>query len=216
MIELLHMDCMEYMKECKDNAFDLAIVDPPYFDGPQKTGYYAGTKQITDVGVYETINSWEIVGQPYIDELVRVSKNQIIWGINYYDVSMPGGRIVWLKGEQGSPFSQADIAYHSFYNRIDVFRCLWSGFWKDGKTKNETRIHPTQKPKALYDWLLDKYAKPTDRILDTHLGSGSSAIAAHYFGCGFVGMEIDKDYYDAAVKRFDDETAQLDLLADDR
>lgn len=211
-IVLLNCDCMDYMKDCKDNVFDLAIVDPPYFNGPEKPGYYAGTKQITDVGEYVAIKTWEVPGQEYIDGLVRISKNQIIWGINYFDVAMPGGRIVWIKAGQSTPFSQADIAYHSFYNRIEVFNCLWSGFWKDVKTKGEKRIHPTQKPVALYDWLLDKFVKPGQRILDTHLGSGSSAIAAHYFGCDFVGMEIDKDYYDAAVKRFTDETAQLDLL----
>ncbi len=212
MIELLNCDCMEYMALQPDNSFDLAIVDPPYFDGPQKKGYYAGTKQITDVGDYKPIKNWFIPGKEYVDELVRVSNNQIIWGINYFDVSMPGGRVVWLKGEQGSPFSQADIAYHSFYNRIDVFKCLWSGFWKDGKTKGEQRIHPTQKPVALYDWLLSKYAEKGQRILDTHLGSASSAIAAHYFGCDFVGMEIDEDYFKAAKERFYRETSQLAMF----
>lgn len=208
MIELLNIDCMIYMKGCEDNAFDLAICDPPYFNGPQKKDYYKGTKQITDVGDYKELSNWEVPGQEYIDEIIRCSKNQIIWGINYFNVSLPGGRIVWVKGEQGSPFSQADIAYHSFYNRIDMFKCLWSGFWKDGMTKREVRIHPTQKPIALYNWLLGKYSEPGQRILDTHLGSGSSAIAAYYFGVDFVGCELDEDYYKAAQERFNQETKQ--------
>lgn len=208
MIELLHVDCMDYMKDCEDNAFDLAICDPPYFSGPQKPGYYSGTKQITDVGDYKPLENWQVPGTEYFDELFRISKNQIIWGVNYYNIPLPGGRVVWIKGEQNSPFSGAEIAYHSFYNRIDTFKCLWSGFWKDGMTKGETRIHPTQKPVALYSWLLEKYGTTGQRIIDTHLGSGSSAIASHYFGVDFVGCEIDKDYYNAAMKRFYAETAQ--------
>jgi site-specific DNA-methyltransferase (adenine-specific) len=211
-INLINADCMEYMATCDDNSFDLAIVDPPYFEGPQKNGYYTGTKQSAKTIEYMALPSWEVPGQEYIDELIRISTNQIIWGINYFDVSLPGGRIVWIKADQGTPFSQADIAYHSFYNRIDTFKCLWAGFWKDKKTKGEHRIHPTQKPIALYDWLLHNYAKPGQKIIDTHLGSGSSAIAAHYFGCDFVGLEIDKDYFEAAQKRFKNETRQIAMF----
>lgn len=212
-IQILHIDCMEYMKDCADNSFDLAIVDPPYFDGPQKKGYYYGTKQITETGDYKPLKHWKIPGKDYFNELMRVSKNQIIWGINYFNVALPGGRVIWIKANENTPFSQADIAYQSFYNRIDVFECLWAGFWKDAKTKNEKRIHPTQKPIALYEWLLNKYAKPGYKIIDTHLGSGSSAIAAHYSGFDFVGCEIDKDYFIAAQKRFKDETRQIELFA---
>jgi site-specific DNA-methyltransferase (adenine-specific) len=215
MIELLNIDCMEYMRTLPDKAFDLAIVDPPYFDGPQKPGYYKGTKQITEVGEYKDLGaSWEIPTQPYFNELLRVSKNQIIWGINYFNVAMPGGRIVWVKGEQGSPFSMADIAYQSFYNRIDLFKYTWSGFWQEAGKTREERIHPTQKPVALYKWQLSQYAKPTWKILDTHLGSGSSAISAHQMGFDFVGCEIDKDYYEAACKRFKEQTMQQDLFKD--
>jgi site-specific DNA-methyltransferase (adenine-specific) len=217
MIELLNMDCMEYMAGLSDKAFDLAIVDPPYFDGPQKAGYYAGTKQLCDVGAYADLSgSWEVPGQEFIDELQRVSSNQIIWGINYFNVALPGGRIVWVKGEQGSPFSMADIAYQSFYNRIDLFKYTWSGFWQEAGNKREERIHPTQKPVKLYEWLLTNYAKKKgQRILDTHLGSGSSAIAAHNLGFDFVGMELDKDYYSAACKRFEQHKAQGSLFMPD-
>ena len=212
MFELLRIDCMEYMATQPDNSFDLAIVDPPYFDGPQKPGYYKGTKQRAETGEYAEPQNWDIPGSTYFDELMRVSKNQIIWGINYFDVAMPGGRIVWIKGSGGSPFSQADIAYHSFYNRIDIFKCLWSGFWKDKITNQEVRIHPTQKPVKLYEWLLGNYAKPGQRILDTHGGSMSIAIAAHYFGCDFVGCEIDKEYFDAAKARVERETRQIAMF----
>ena len=211
-IELLHIDCMEYMATLPDKAFELAIVDPPYFDGPQKPGYYSGTKQRTEVGDYKTLEeSWQVPGQKYVDELLRVSKNQIIWGINYFNVAMPGGRIVWVKGNQGSPFSMADIAYQSFYLRIDLFKYTWSGFWQEAG-KKETRIHPTQKPIALYKWLLHKYAKPGDRILDTHGGSRSLAIACHQMGFDHVSCELDKDYHEASVKRFKEQTAQMQIF----
>ena len=204
---------MEYMATLPDKAFELAIVDPPYFDGPQKPGYYSGTKQRTEVGDYKTLEeSWQVPGQKYADELLRVSKNQIIWGINYFNVAMPGGRIVWVKGNQGSPFSMADIAYQSFYLRIDLFKYTWSGFWQEAGKEKEQRIHPTQKPIALYKWLLHNYAKPGDRILDTHGGSRSLAIACHQMGFDHVSCELDKDYHEASVKRFKEQTAQLSLL----
>ena len=212
-IELLHIDCMEYMATLPDKAFELAIVDPPYFDGPQKPGYYSGTKQRTKVGDYKTLEeSWQVPGQKYVDELLRVSKNQIIWGINYFNVAMPGGRIVWVKGNQGSPFSMADIAYQSFYLRIDLFKYTWSGFWQEAGKEKEQRIHPTQKHIALYKWLLHNYAKPGDRILDTHGGSRSLAIACHQMGFDHVSCELDKDYHEASVKRFKEQTAQMQIF----
>lgn len=204
---------MELMARYPDNYFDLAIVDPPYFDGPQKTGYYKGTKQITNIGDYSDLSmSWDIPDEIYISELERVSKNQIVWGINYFPVARPGGRIVWVKGEQGSPFSMADIAYHSFYNRIDLFKYTWSGFWQEKGKVREKRIHPTQKPVALYKWLLDKYAKQGDKILDTHLGSGSIAIACHDYGFDLTACELDKDYYNAAMKRLNQHRSQLSIF----
>ncbi|SDH26129.1 DNA methyltransferase [Nitrosomonas sp. Nm132] len=212
---LYQVDCMEYMATLQDKAFELALVDPPYFDGPQKPGYYKGTKQRCDVGAYKDVSSsWTVPNQKYFDELKRVSRNQIIWGINYFDFQgSSGGRIVWIKGEQGSPFSMADIAYQSFYNRIDLFKYLWSGFWQEPGIQKEVRIHPTQKPTKLYEFLLTNYAKPGDRILDTHLGSGSSAIAANNLGFEFVGCELDLDYYNAACERIEHHTKQMRLFA---
>lgn len=233
-LDLRNMDCMELMKEYPDNHFELAIVDPPYFDGPQKAGYYKGTKQRTDVGDYKDLSgSWDIPDITYFSELFRISKNQIIWGCNYYDYILKGGRVVWVKGTQGSPFSMAEVAYQSFYNRVDLFEYTWSGFWQEAGQVREKRIHPTQKPVALYKWLLQNYVKREEwttkttegcealirgekykpfKVLDTHLGSGSIAIACYYMGFDLVGSELDKDYYKAMMERIDKETSQQELF----
>jgi len=207
MIELNRIilaDCMDIMKDIPDKYFELAIVDPPYFGGPQKSNYYAGTKQKTAVGQYKDLSkSWELPDKKYFDELIRISKNQIIWGINYFDISMPGGRIVWIKGVEKSPFSMCDIAYQSFYNRIDMFKYLWSGFWQEEMKNKEQRIHPTQKPVALYRWILSQYAKPGDKIIDTHSGSGSLACACHLEKFDFLAIEKDEDYYKSSVERLE-------------
>lgn len=211
--EIINTDCMTYMATVTDNHFDLVVYDPPYFDGPQKPGYYKGTKQKCEVGAYKNLNNWKIPGEEYFNELQRISKNQIIFGINYLDVKAPGGRIVWIKGNENSPFSMAEIAYQSFYNRIDTFQYLWAGFWKEAGAIKEARIHPTQKPIALYEWILNRYAKPGQKIFDSHLGSGSSAIAANNMGFEFVGCEIDPDCYLAACRRIDEHSRQERLFA---
>jgi len=239
MIELLNCDCMDYMKDCENNAFDLAIVDPPYGIGSSKPTNKAGyVKQsngsrsfIPDSGYQH--KDWDNLPADgeYFNELKRVSENQIIWGVNYYDYYFGTGRIVWDKFNNHTDQHDCEIAYCSINNRVDIVRYMWAGFCQGliigndakkagiqigDKSRNEKRIHPTQKPVKLYEWLLTNYANEGDKILDTHLGSGSSAIAAHYMRFNFVGMEIDKEYYDAAVQRFEAETAQLDLLADVR
>jgi site-specific DNA-methyltransferase (adenine-specific) len=222
-IELLNMDCMEYLRAQPDKSFDLAICDPPYgigFDGENLSmscGIRADGTRRTDSSwrakksaqKYER-KTWD-TGRPpqdYFDELARVSTKSIIWGGNYFADCLPpsGGWVVWdkLKPAEWS-MSDCEFAYCNFGGSIKIFRHLWHGY---GKGEPEDRIHPTQKPVKLYKWLLDKYAKPGQRILDTHLGSGSSAIAAHYFGCDFVGCELDKDYHAAAVARFNRETKQ--------
>lgn len=211
---IMHADCMDYMRTVPDKFFDLAVTDPPYFDGPQKPGYYAGTKQSADVGEYKDLSkSWEVPGKDYFDQVVRVSKNQIIWGINYYDFAAPGGRIVWVKGAQGSTFSMAEIAYQSFYNRVDLFNYLWSGFWQEKGMQKEARIHPTQKPVRLYEWILSNYAKPGQKIFDSHMGSGSSAIACNNMNYEMVGCELDIDYYHAACARIAEYAKQERLFA---
>ena len=229
-IELLNMDCMEYMRGLPDKAFDLAIVDPPY--GIGEDGGKTRTKRVlqkngalmlcSDGGYIK--KSWDKIAPSaeYFVELSRVSKSRIVWGANYMPVIMQGGVIVWDKMNDGADQSGAEIAHCSLNNRVDVVRYMWRGMMQGesvgsdrqqgNKLLNEKRIHPTQKPVKLYEWLLTNYAKPGDRILDTHLGSGSSAIAAHRMGFDFVGMELDADYYAAAVQRFDSETAQRDLF----
>lgn len=220
-IQLLNADCMEVMAQYPDKYFDLAWPDPPYFNGPEKLGYYV--ERTSSVGVsrgeYKKLGSWQVPDNEFLEEVVRVSKHQIIWGINYYPFLHTPGRIVWDKCNGDSSFSDCEIASCSFHDSIRMFRYMWNGMmqgenYKRGwiqqgnKALNEKRIHPTQKPVALYTWLLENYAKPGQRILDTHLGSGSSAIAAHRFGVAeFIGCEIDAEYFEAARHRFQMETS---------
>jgi len=219
-IELLNIDCMEYMATCEDNAFDLAIVDCPYGIGetakrskqrvPKTQSKKWRNRKAPD---YKGNDSWDNSSpdKKYFLELMRVSKNQIIWGANHFAgdfESSSSGWVVWFKKrfDEKNDFSDAELAYTSFKRGCRLFHMPWIGF--GAVNAGEKRIHPTQKPVKLYDWLLTNYAKPGQRILDTHLGSASSAIAAHYFGVDFVGCELDKDYYDAACQRFDDQTRQ--------
>lgn len=238
-IELLHIDCMEYMATLPNKAFDLAIVDPPYGINVAKMAYTQednrpckqsnGTTLTVKKKKYKH-GDWDEkpADEHYLNELLRVSKHQIIWGINYMDFHIKGGRLVWNKlVPEGISFSDCEIAYCSLIERVEIVHYRWAGMiqgmycGKDvqkaliqqgNKQLNENRIHPTQKPVTIYKWLLHNYAKPGDKILDTHLGSGSSAIAAHKMGFDFVGCELDKDYYDSACKRFKEQTAQLSLL----
>lgn len=216
-VELLHMDCMEYMKTLPDNAFDLAIVDPPYGIGEngdrnKSRGKLAIAKD------YKPFAGGDLSApdKEYFAELVRVSRNQIVWGANHFADRLvcPASScwIVWDKLTGASDFADCEIAYTSFKTAVRKFQFQWSGMLQGDMKNKEIRIHPTQKPVKLYEWLLANYAKPGQRILDTHLGSGSSAIAAHYGGFDFVGTELDADYYAAAVKRFERETAQEDMF----
>ena len=229
MIELLHIDCMEYMKALPNNAFDLAIVDPPYGVGsvtymprsrhPAFGGFidrYDVTVATLDVNQRRRVKT-EIshpqcadttirnfgddnVAPPpeYFDELFRVSKHQIIWGGNYFLLPPSRGFIVWDK-VQPERFSMAmcEFAWISFNANSKIFRRVPMAGKEGG------RIHPTQKPVALYRWILKNYANPGDRILDTHLGSGSIAIACHELGFDLIGCEIDADYYNAAKQRLE-------------
>lgn len=224
------MDCMQGMKEFPDKYFDLAIVDPPYgrkeHGGRNRSGYVRqknGSKIFVKDGRYEN-RKWdnEPPSEDYFNELMRVSKNQIIFGCNYFDYPLIGGRIVWDKRNDGSNQSDAEIAYCSMNDRIDIFRYMWRGMFQgksitEGTTQqgnkrlNEKRIHPTQKPVALYEWLLNRYAKPNDIILDTHVGSASSLIACYNTNHKFVGFELDEYYYKVSKQRLDTEMAQMRL-----
>lgn len=217
-ITLILGDCIEYMATLEGKAFDLAVVDPPYgidaantFGGEQrKSGNGAAMKTAFEK------KSWDlgIPEKQYFDELMRVSKNQIVWGANYMSHLLPPsmGWIVWDKDNGTTKFSDAELAFTSFERALRVWKYTWNGMIQGDMKNKESRIHPTQKPVKLYQWIYANYAKPTDRILDTHLGSGSSAIAAHYAGLEFVGIELDPDYYAAAVERFKRETAQAALF----
>lgn len=220
-VELLNMDCMDYMRGLPDKAFDLAIADPPYFEGPNKPGFYRNgeySSTLVPAGKYGELKHWDVPGPAYFKELKRVSRHQIIWGANHFADrfnASGSGWIVWDKENGASSFADAELAFSSFDRAVRVFRYRWNGMIQGshGKPKlNEKRIHPTQKPVKLYEWLLANYTKPGDRILDTHLGSGSSAIAAHYGGFDFVGTELDPDCYAAATARFERETAQIAMF----
>jgi site-specific DNA-methyltransferase (adenine-specific) len=196
---------MEYMAGLPDKAFDLAIVDPPY--GIGMDGGNVGYKGANDFAKKD----WDkaIPKPEYFFELARVSKNQVIWGGNYFPLPTSRCFIIWDKGEgfYNRTYAECEMAWTSFDKNAKIFK-------RDPLAKGDYhgKIHPTQKPVALYKWLLHNYAKEGDKILDTHLGSGSSAIAAHNMGFDFVGCELDKDYYEAACKRFKEQTAQLTLL----
>lgn len=217
-IELLHIDCMEYMRGVPDKYFDLAIVDPPY--GIDASNKFSGELRKSGNGVaLKTAfkkKDWDkqIPSKKYFDELMRVSKHQIIWGANYMSHYLPPsmGWIVWDKDNGSTKFSDCELAFTSFGVALRKFLYTWNGMIQGDMRNKEERIHPTQKPIKLYQWLLENYAKPGQKILDTHLGSGSSAIAAHYFGVDFVGCELDADYYASAVERFNSATKQIDIF----
>ena len=214
MIRLFNMDCMEAMKYMPDKAYDLAIVDPPYFPEYGKE-IYPGP-EISTTGIkrhrFES-KHWDVPTNEYFSELIRVSVNQIIWGYNYYDIHNIGsGRIVWDKVNDDSLFSKAEIAYCSFHKSVQMFRFMWNGMLQGNMRNKEHRIHPTQKPVQLYKWLLKNYAKPGDRILDTHGGSMSIAIACHDMGFDLDLYEIDKDYFEAGKKRLENHQKQEQLF----
>lgn len=206
MINLLQGDCMDLMRSKPDKFYDLAIVDPPYFDGPNKLGYYGAVKSKTKVKrqSYNIIGSWDIPQQPYFDELYRTSKHQIIWGINYYEkYCKDNGRIVWDKVNDASTFSDGEIASCSLIDTVRFFRFMWNGMLQQDMKNKEVKIHPTQKPIALYKWLLTNYAKQGQTILDTHGGSFSHAIAAYDLGFDLDIIELDTEYFKDGKARFD-------------
>lgn len=202
-LELSCEDCMALMARYPDKHFDLAIVDPPYGIGKDgqttTTGGHGGRKAHVHKG-------WDAKppGADYFCELYRVSKDQIIWGANYYPGHLPKsmGWIFWDKGHRINQ-SDGELAFSSFDRALRVIEMNRVELLKEGT------IHPTQKPVKLYTWLLENYAKPRMKLLDTHLGSGSHAIAAHYFGAHLTACELDADYFAAACARITRETAQL-------
>ena len=197
-------DCMVVMARSPDKYFDLAVVDPPYGIGADKknSGLKLQSKHSATVNKDYGSQKWddEIPNEIYFCELMRVSKEQIVWGANYY--GLIGGMIYWRKNVTMPTYSRGEIAYCSKINRVDEFEYTWHGMLQGNMKDKEERIHPTQKPVALYDWIFKNYAERGQKILDTHLGSGSSRIAAYKAGLDFTGCELDKDYFEAQEARF--------------
>ena len=212
--EVYLMDCMELMGKYPDNYFDLAVVDPPYgiSYARGKNGFGNTTKNLPKLKDV----SWDssIPNEEYFIELFRVSKNQIVWGGNYFTeyLKPTNSWVIWDKiGEMKleNPFSDCEVAWTSFNSVMKKITFRQQGFISDSKEKK--RIHPTQKPTEIYDWLFSKYATEGMKILDTHLGSGSSRISANKAKLNFVGCEIDKEYFDKSQKRYDDFVSQVRL-----
>jgi len=212
--KLYHMDCMDLMKIIPDKFFDLAIVDPPYFSGPEKRGYYG--RKTSPIGVkrsYHVSENWKVPEKEYFKELFRVSKNQIIWGCNYYDYIFPtSGRIIWDKCNGKSSFSNCEIADCSLHKSVKLFRYMWNGMMqgksiteghiqRGDKRLNEKRIHPTQKPVEACKYFIETYTNPGDVVLDNCMGAGSIGVAAVNTGRRFLGIEIDPSYYEVANAR---------------
>jgi site-specific DNA-methyltransferase (adenine-specific) len=212
-MDLRNCDCVDLMKEFPDKHFELAIVDPPYFEDYGKE-IYPGSK-ISTTGIKRNrfhSKFWNVPDEKYFNELFRVSKNQIIWGCNYYAKFIPFvGRIVWDKQNDLSSFSKAEIAAKSINIGVDMFRYMWNGMLQGDMKNKEERVHPTQKPVALYKWLLQNYAKKGDKILDTHLGSMSSVIACYDEKFDITGSELDPDYFKAGMERVKKHTSQVRL-----
>ena len=211
LLDLCLGDCMQLMATCPDGHFDLAIVDPPYGIGEAGGEMHSG-RSLNGAGKLKNrvLNSgntkWDVAPRPeYFEELRRVSKNQIIWGGNYFPLPPTRCIIAWDKEQPWPNFSAWEMAWTSLNKPAKIFR------WNNQGGGGCGKIHPTQKPVALYKWLLANYAKPGQRILDTHLGSGSHAIACHYFGAHLTATEIDPDYFAAAIDRIKRETQQVEL-----
>jgi site-specific DNA-methyltransferase (adenine-specific) len=216
--ETYNLDCLEAMRGMPDNAFSLAIVDVQY--GIGASNYSRGGSQygasLAQCAKYE-IKDWDKECPPpeYFERLFRVSKNQIIWGANHFIERInrnSSAWIVWDKENGNNGYADCELAWTSFDCAVRKVKIRWHGMLQENMANKEVRIHPTQKPVALYKWLLKNYAQPGDTILDTHLGSGSSRIAAYDLGFDFTGYELDKDYFEAQEKRFKQHTAQTRLF----
>jgi len=205
-------DCMDIMKEYPDKYFDLAVVDPPYGIGEASAKIHTRHHSQKKYAIKDWDN--EPPSEEYFNELKRVSKNQIVWGANHFIERINKNSSCWIVWDKDGFGDQADceIAWTSFKTAVRKFKYTWNGFRQQDMKNKEVRFHPTQKPVKLYDWIFKNYAKPTDKILDTHLGSGSSRIAAYKSGLSFVGIELDKDYFEAQEKRFNTFKSQLRLF----
>lgn len=237
--KLYLMDCMKGMKKFPDNYFDLAIVDPEYGINESKKNRNGISKKIDKrngrisyVTTNQELKNWDEKPQPkeYFIELKRISKEQIIWGANHFIENIPlansASWIVWDKCNGNSDFADCELAWTSYKKAVRQFRYMWNGMQKGKKSfteghifegnisKHEKRIHKTQKPVILYKWILKNYAKPGDKIIDTHVGSASSIIAFIDEGFDYIGFEIDKDYFEAAENRIKEFCKQQQLFTE--
>jgi site-specific DNA-methyltransferase (adenine-specific) len=227
-IKIINSDCLKVMKQYPDGYFDLALCDPNY--GIKESAHRnLSRSKLAKTGMYKKeFWDYDIPDQKYFNEVFRISKHQIIFGINYFlgkrDMPFSAGRIIWDKCNDQTCFSDCEIAYSSFHSSTRIFRFLWNGMLQgtDGNGKkqqgnkklNQYRIHPTEKPIPLYKWILRNYAQPDWKIIDTHFGSGSSGIAAYDFGINeFVAIEIDKEYAEAALSRLKYYSLELKLFS---
>ena len=218
-----NMDCMEGMKQFPDKFFDLAIVDPPYGIGVMSMNYtksgavrthgYAAAKRRD----YRKQAEWDVKpDKAYFDELFRVSKHQIVWGGNYFSDMLPPSKsfICWDKrcnDAMRNDFADCEYAWAD-YGVARMFRFVWNGMIQGNMKQKEERFHPTQKPVALYEWIINNYAKEGYKILDTHVGSASSLIACHNLGFQYVGFELDPEYFKAASERLETVKAQASIF----
>ena len=212
-IELLNMDCLLYMKQCDDKQFDLAIVDPPYGIGAGSKGFINRNTANKNAEKFYRDNDWDKVRptKEYFDELKRISKHQIVWGGNYFTDLLEPARcyIVWDKKTGDNSYADCELALTNIDGNARIYTKFWLGAHaKDGYD----RIHPTQKPINLYKFLLQNFAKQGMKILDTHLGSGSIAVACYDEGYDLVGIEIDEKYFEEAKKRLEIHKQQLTLF----
>ena len=215
-LHITNEDCVDLMARYPDGYFDLAIVDPPYGIGEDgaknhSRGWLAKPKLYT-------AKNWDskAPNKDYFTELKRVCKNVIIWGANHFIENIPSANssswVVWDKLNGSNDFADCELAYTSFKTAVRRYRFRWAGFLQGDMKNKENRIHPTQKPVALYEWLLTNYANPGDKILDTHMGSGSIAIACHNLGYDLTACELDAEYYEAACERIYKHVRQLRLF----
>ena len=221
-ISIYNEDCLQALKAMADKQFDLAIVDPPYGIGASADSRVGGSYTVNLGGVKKKVaakaytpKDWDF-SKPtieYWNELRRVSKNQIVWGGNYFASNLEDTPcwLVWNKRNGENNNADCELAWTSFKTAVRMFDWKWNGMLQQNMKNKEDRIHPTQKPVALYKWILENYAEKGSKIIDTHLGSGSIAIACWDMGYDLTAYEVDKEYFDNACKRLETHKAQLTL-----
>ena len=215
--EVFNINCLEYMRTLPDKAFQLAIADPPY--GIGEDGASNHSRGCLAKSQEYTPKDWDksAPDKEFFLELCRVSRHQIIWGANHFIENLPRQNascwIVWDKENGTTDFADCELAWTSLPCAVRLFRFMWNGMLQGDMSHKEVRIHPTQKPVALYAWLLNKFAKPGDRIFDPMMGSQSSRIAAYKMGFDYVGCELDKEYFDKGCERFEKECHGVTTLS---